>query len=158
MQVCFVKLCLQVMYLPKEDPLGSNVGKVWQSFVNLKIAQIIHPWLSPYNNPYVRILEYWKDISVLYPILANATLQLLCISIGSVDAEHSFNKVWTLQHSNHSSMNPCKTLCMQMTLYFNQDLKGQISHYCFVCMFCTFLHISSKWTIIMTWISARLKG
>ena len=70
------------MYLPKEDPLGSNIGKVWRSFVNLKIAQIIHPWLSPYNNPYVRILEYWKDISVLYPILVNATLQLLYIRKG----------------------------------------------------------------------------
>ena len=130
MQVCFVKLCLQVMYLCEENPLGSNVGKVWQSFVNLKIAQIIHPWLSPYNNPYVRILEYWKDISVLYPILANATLQLLCISIGSVDAKHSFNKVRTLQHSNHSSMNPRLFVCLFQSGSQRAD---------FTLLFCTYV-------------------
>ena len=80
------------------------------------------------SNPEVGILEYWKGASVLYPTLAKAALQLLCISTGSVDAERSFSKMRNVQHLSCSSMDP-KTLRMQMTLYFNQDLEGCFSHY-----------------------------
>ena len=46
----------------------------------------------------LKVLEYWHSVEQCYPKLAQAALQLLCISTGSVDAEHSVSKMRKLQH------------------------------------------------------------
>ena len=80
------------------------------------------------NHPEITTIEYWHGAVQLYPHLSQAALQLPCINTGSVDVEHSFSKLRNIQHPTRSSMS-AETLCMQMTLYFNQDFQEHFVHY-----------------------------
>ena len=56
----------------------------------------IRPEANKHPKTYIEITcwpDVWEKASALYPTLAKAALQLLCISIGSVDAERSFSKM-----------------------------------------------------------------
>ena len=70
---------------------------------------------TPPENPEIEILEYWKTAARNYPHLSKAALSLLCVCIGSVDAERSFSKLRTVQELHRCSMSE-ETLRMQMTL------------------------------------------
>jgi hypothetical protein len=74
------------------------------------------------ENPEIKILTYWKGVTQLYPKLSDAALQLLSLPNGSADVERSFSKLRKLQDPTRARMNE-STLCMQMTLYVNQELE-----------------------------------
>lgn len=63
-----------------------------------------------------------------YLELSRAAPQLLCLPNGSADVDCSFNKLWKLQDTSHSSMNE-HTLNIQMTLFVNQDLENHFLGY-----------------------------
>ena len=83
---------------------------------------------TPPENPEIGILEYWQTAARNYPHLGKAALNLLCVCIGSIDAERSFSKLLSVQELYRCSMSE-ETLRMQMTLYFNQDLEGHFAHF-----------------------------
>ena len=80
------------------------------------------------GNPELTALEYWCNVKQSYPHLSQAALELLCISTESVDVERSFSKLRKLQHPTRSSMSE-DTLCMLMTLYYNQDIQEHFCNY-----------------------------
>uniref|UniRef100_A0A1X7V8L2 HAT C-terminal dimerisation domain-containing protein n=1 Tax=Amphimedon queenslandica TaxID=400682 RepID=A0A1X7V8L2_AMPQE len=66
-------------------------------------------------------MDYRKEKKILYPNLYDAAVQLLSISTGSCDVERSFSLMRNVQQPNQSCMSE-KTLCMELTIYYNKDL------------------------------------
>ena len=73
------------------------------------------------TNPEIKIMDYWKKRKILYSNLSDAAVQLLSISTGSCDVERLFSLMRNVQQPNQSCMSE-KTLCMELTLYYNKDL------------------------------------
>ena len=71
------------------------------------------------SNLEVFILYYWKGLETLYPNLSTAVTQLLSISTGSFDVEHSFSMMRIVQQSLILN----STLQMEMLL----SLEGRCS-------------------------------
>ena len=55
--------------------------------------------MSSTCNLEVFLLYYWKGLETLYPNLSTAVTQLLSISTGSCDVEHSFSMMRIVQQS-----------------------------------------------------------